>query len=82
MTAVAKRAVSRTLTAAPGDTFAFRYFDLDRRKLRPFVGAVAVRLFFRLSARAPETRAGLLFVDIGAPLRNDWIWHIGSFPSH
>src|ERR1019366_1567460 len=55
--AVAEWPVGRVLTLAQGNPFLLLELELERRELRPFVRAVAVRLVLRPPTAAPPIRA-------------------------
>ena len=75
MTAIAERAVLRVLATAPRDGFRFSDIHFARPEAGAFVRAVAERLAFGFSARAPPIRAGLDFLNQWRFLGDYWFWH-------
>ena len=78
VTAIAERAVLRVLATAPRDGFRFGDIHFARPEAGAFVRAVAERLAFGFSARAPPKGARLGFLNKWRSLGNDWFIHGGS----
>ena len=75
MRAVAERLVRGMFAAAPRHGFGFGDFDLQRAQAESLMRAIAERLAFRVSARAPPISAWLDFLDEGGFLGNDRFAH-------